>query len=352
MTRPREPLRIGVVGCGSIAYWTHLRELRSMGSVRLVAAADPDPGARERAGRLTGLRVGDSPEALLARSDVDAVVIAAPTGLHASLAVAAAEAGKHFYLEKPIATTIPDARRVVDAVSAAGVVAAVGFNRRCHPAFEQARTLLGSGRLGPPRAVQMVFTEPAAPGGGPAWKRSRSLGGGVLLDLASHHVDLLRWILGSEPSSVSAGVEAGRFESDTAWLRLSFDDGVHALGYYSSAAGRADSVTFVCERGVLTADRFRPGVRLQVSRRLGYGVRRALTLPTAAGLAWRTRRWWRPSWESSYRRALSRFVAMCRTGGSGLATVADGYEALRAIIAAERAAAENLPQRLPSGDST
>jgi len=351
MTRATSPIRIGVVGCGSIGYWTHLRELRSLRGARLVAASDPDPAARERAGRLTGLQVEESSEALLSRSDVDAVVIAAPTGLHASLAIAAAHAGKHIYLEKPIATTLPDAERVVAAVTAAGIVAAVGFNRRCHPAFEQARALLESGRLGPVRAVQMVFTEPAASVGGPTWKRSRTLGGGVLLDLASHHVDLLRWALGAEVSGVSAGVDTRRCEADTAWLRLSLDEGVHALGYYSSAAGRADSLTFICERGVLAADRFRPGVTLQVSRRFGYGVRRAVAFPTVAGLAWRSRRWWRPSWESSYRRALARFVTMCRGGGRGLATMHDGYEALRVIVAAERSAIDDRPHRVPNGTS-
>jgi len=287
----------------------------------------------------------ESAEALLARDDVDAVVIAAPTGLHASLAVAAAQAGKHVYLEKPIATTASDAARVVDALSGSGLVAAIGFNRRCHPAFEQGRAVLASGRLGAVRSVQMVFTEPSDHDVAANWRRRRESGGGVLLDLLSHHVDQLRWTLDAEARMVSAGLDSRHHEHDTAWVELGFAGDVHALGYYSSGAGRADHLTFVCERGVMTVDRFSPFVRVRVSRRFGYGVRRMLVPPTPASLRWRLERAWRPSWESSYRRALARFAALCRGEPANLATLADGQAALRVVLGVERAAAEG--RRLP-----
>jgi len=102
---PARPVRFGVVGCGVIAYWTHLRELRRMKGATLVAAADPDPEARRRAHRLSGVPVHERAEDLVARPDVDAVLVGAPPALHADLAVAVASAGKHLYLEKPIATT-------------------------------------------------------------------------------------------------------------------------------------------------------------------------------------------------------------------------------------------------------
>jgi predicted dehydrogenase len=124
-------MRIGVLGCGVIAYWAHLRALRRMPGATLAAAADPDPAARASARRLTGVELYERAEDLLRRSDIDAVVICAPTQLHADLAVAAADAGKHFYLEKPIATDAAGAQRVVDAAAAAGVIGAIGFNRGC-----------------------------------------------------------------------------------------------------------------------------------------------------------------------------------------------------------------------------
>ncbi|MFZ9854348.1 MAG: Gfo/Idh/MocA family protein [Limisphaerales bacterium] len=340
MNQVQYPLRIGVIGCGNISYWTHLREIPRVTGARLIAASDPDPTARDRAQRLTKIPIHASSESLLARDDIEAVVIAAPSGLHASLAVNAARSGKHVYLEKPIATTMLEADSVTTAVTQARIKAAVGFNRRCHPAVEQARTLLASGRLGSVRAVQMVFSEPADPTGGTPWRQSRRLGGGVLLDLASHHVDLLRWILGTEITHVAAGVDNHLCEADTAWIALTLAGGITATGYYSSAAGRADRLTFICERGILTVDRFQPRPRMQVSRRFGYGVRQAFVPFSRAGLGWQLRRWWRPSWESSYRRALTQFVTQCQGGESCLATMDDGVKALRVILTAERAAAE------------
>src|ERR1700737_879979 len=92
-------VRIGVIGCGVIAYWKHMRLLKKMPQAQLVAAADPDPSARERAKRLTGAEVYCDAGELLARPDIDAVVICTPTNLHAELGIAAARARKHFYIE-------------------------------------------------------------------------------------------------------------------------------------------------------------------------------------------------------------------------------------------------------------
>ena len=89
-------MRIGVLGCGVIAYWAHLRVLRRMPGATLAAAADPDPAARALARSLTGVELHERSEDLLRRTDIDAVVICAPTQLHADLAVAAADAGQAF----------------------------------------------------------------------------------------------------------------------------------------------------------------------------------------------------------------------------------------------------------------
>ena len=149
----RRTIRFGVIGCGVIAFWAHLRELRRLKNATLIAASDPDAGARERAIRLTGVPVYEHSSEVLQRSDVDAIVICAPTHLHAELAVAAAKARKHFYLEKPIASTTEDGRRVLQAAEAAGVTGVVGFNRRFDPPFEKARALLAAGSIGSVRAV-------------------------------------------------------------------------------------------------------------------------------------------------------------------------------------------------------
>ena len=199
------PLGIGVLGLGGIACTHHLPALRRIQAVSVVALSDPDPRARERAARLApGAGRHASAESLLARQDVDAVLIAAPTHLHAELAGAAAAAGKHIYIEKPLATSGTEASRIIDAASRSGVRVAVGFNRRRHPLYVQARGVLAAEVIGRVRSVQSAFSEPVAPEEMPGWKRSRSTGGGVLLDLGSHHFDLIRWFLDSEVEPLAA----------------------------------------------------------------------------------------------------------------------------------------------------
>ncbi len=336
----------GVIGCGVIAYWTHLRELKHVPGARLVAASDPDAGARERAAKLTGIPVHADVSELLARSDIDAVVISAPTQLHAELGIATARAGKHIYLEKPVATTVEDAVRLAEAVRDARVMMAVGFNRRCHPLFVQARELIGSGVIGDVRAVLSTFNEPLATDSMPTWKRSRITGGGVLLDLGSHHADLLRWFLNREAAEVEAQISSHSSEHDEAWMRLSMAGGASAQSYFSFRAGRADFLEFVGERGTLRVDRHATSLSLRVARRFGYGVRSAFVPPSRETLAWRLRRLARPSYESSYRMALADFVQSIRGGITRGAGLNDGLRSLNIVLAAEESSRLSRPVSL------
>jgi len=101
--KSRSLLSIGLIGCGTITYWTHLRTLASLRNVRVAGLADPDPDALARARQLVDAPMFSEPDVLLASKDIDAVVIASPAGLHASHFRAACTAGKHVYLEKPLA---------------------------------------------------------------------------------------------------------------------------------------------------------------------------------------------------------------------------------------------------------
>lgn len=337
-------MRIGLLGCGVIAYWAHLRLLQRMSGVTLAAAADPDPTARASAKRLTGVPVHENAEDLLSRSDIDAVVICAPTQLHADLAIAAANAGKHFYLEKPIATEVFDAHRVVDAAATAGVFGAIGFNRRLHPIFQQARELLIGGCIGRVRGVQTALCEPLPADTMTQWRRNRATGGGVLLDLASHHFDLLRWFLRDEVTTVAASLGSQITDQDTAQLELTMESGVEVQSYFSFRCGLADYLEFIGERGTLRVDRHSPALRLGLPRRFGYGVRRSWVAPTAAVMSWRLGRAIRPSYDPSYRRSLQAFVRQLlghpATGGSLL----DGVRSLEAVLSAE-ASASHYPVR-------
>jgi predicted dehydrogenase len=332
-----------------IAYFHHLRALRRLPGATFVAAADPDPAARARTQRLAQVATHERAEDLLERDDIDAVVICVPTHLHAEVALAAAAAGKHFYLEKPIATTAEDGKRVSEAAAQARLITAIGFNRRLHPLYEQAHALLADGRIGRVCAVQMAFCEPTSPDLMPRWKRQRATGGGVLLDLASHHIDLLRWFLDDEVAEVSAWLTSDVTEHDSARLQLTMRGGTQVQGYFSFRAALADFLEFIGERGTLRVDRHRTSLTLRVRRRLGYGVRRGWLAPTPAVAAWRARRLIHPSQDPSYRRALRGFAELLGGHQGRLPSLADGVRSLETILAAEDSAHAGQPTRVGTG---
>jgi predicted dehydrogenase len=343
----RETVRVGVIGCGTIAYWAHLRSLRALPGATLIAAADPDPAARARAAQLAGVPIHDDAAELLARHDVDAVIISAPTALHADLTIAAALAGKHVYVEKPVAMDAKNARRAADAVARAGVVGAVGFSFRHHPAHQRARALLESQQIGRVHAVQTAFCEPIAPEHMPEWKRQRATGGGALLDLASHHVDLLRWLLADEVDVVSARIVSQRTEDDTASLTLLMRSGVVVQSYASFCAGPVDVLEVIGERGALRADRHALAPTLRRPRRSGYGPRRILPRPSAPLAAAWTRRLVQPSYQPSFRRALAGFIDRVHGLPSDIATFDDGVRSLDVVLAAEESWRVKAPVQVP-----
>jgi predicted dehydrogenase len=201
------PLGVAVVGFG----WMGRVHAQAYSRVRhhypdlglrpeLVAVADEVPGraeaAAEQFGFATALRDWRD---VAADPRVAAVSVTAPNFLHREIGVAMAEAGKHLWIEKPVGLSAGDARAVADAAAAAGVQSTVGFNYRNAPAVEAARELIASGELGTVTHARIqLFSDYAAhPDGALTWRYERARGGsGVLGDLASHGVDLARFLLG------------------------------------------------------------------------------------------------------------------------------------------------------------
>jgi predicted dehydrogenase len=152
---------------------------------------------------------------VLADPDVDVVSICAPTGLHREIGVAAAEAGKPFWIEKPVGRDAKEAADVAAAASKSGVVTSVGYNYRHAPAVERVRELLINGDLGRITNVRAVFFNGYAsePKGALSWRFIRDLAGsGALGDLLSHVVDLVQYLLGpiSEVSALTSTVYTER----------------------------------------------------------------------------------------------------------------------------------------------
>ncbi|MFF9019850.1 Gfo/Idh/MocA family protein [Streptomyces eurythermus] len=174
---------------------------------RLVTVAEEVPGrAEEAAERFGFVSATRDWREVAADPRVQAVSVTAPNFLHREIGVTLAEAGKHLWIEKPVGLTAADARAVADAVARAGVQGTVGFNYRNAPAVEAARELIASGGIGTVTHVRVrLFSDYAAdPDTALTWRYERRRGGsGVLGDLASHGVDLARFLCG-EIASLAA----------------------------------------------------------------------------------------------------------------------------------------------------
>ncbi len=237
--RPRQALtavRIGMIGAGFIAAY-HLDGLRAAGGadVRVVAGRSPTKAAA-LAARYDVPESSTDWRAVLARDDIDAVVISTPDDTHAQIALAAAAAGKHMLLQKPMAPSADDCRRIITAVHAADVHLQLSFMHRYFEEVVCARRLLADGVIGQVFSIRMRNATP-----GPdwdAWFYSRArVGGGVVMQLGIHGIDLLRHLFG-EIIGVSANTALMRTERTLAdGTRIRPDNEDHALALYRFACG-------------------------------------------------------------------------------------------------------------------
>lgn len=236
-------LRAGLLGLGMMGRH-HARVLGSLEGVELVAVADPLGDVHGVAG---GRPVLSSVDELIV-AGLDYCVVAVPTALHLDVGLALAAAGVHALVEKPVASDVASARKLVDAFAAAGLVGAVGHIERYNPALQSARRRLENGDLG---AVYQIITRRQGPFPG------RVADVGVIKDLATHDIDLTAWVAQQPFSSVSARTahKSGREHEDLVAVVGSLADGTvtnHLVNWLSPLKERVTIMTG--ERGTFVAD--------------------------------------------------------------------------------------------------
>lgn len=202
------PLRIGMVGAGFMGA-VHTRAARTAGAVPQVLAASSPERSREAAAELGYPRAAATPEEVIADPDVDVVHLCTPNHTHLPLALAALGAGKHVVCEKPLATTAADAAEMVQAASAAGVVATVPFVYRFHPMAREARARVRRGDAGRLLTVQGTYLQDwLLESDDDNWRVDAALGGAsrAFADIGSHLVDLLEFVTGDRIARLDAVV--------------------------------------------------------------------------------------------------------------------------------------------------
>ena len=200
--RMSTPLKIGVIGLGRMGQLYARTLVTRVSGVQLFAVADISEQVRTRvADEFSVFHAFAHAHELISLPDLDAVVIATPTSTHQDLVIAAAEAGKAIFCEKPLALTLEENHRVLEAVARAQVPLQVGFMRRFDAAYQKAKALIADGRIGRPITFQSIGRDPFCPRREYA---DPALSGGLIVDMAIHDFDLARWLMGSEVKHVFA----------------------------------------------------------------------------------------------------------------------------------------------------
>jgi predicted dehydrogenase len=206
-----EPVGFGVIGTGIVGGAWHAHVYARMPQAKLVAVCDLNEARAQEIGQKYGAQhVYTDYRELLSNPDIKAVSIATPDFAHREIAVAAAEAGKHILVEKPLATTVEDAEAIVNAARKAGVKLMVDFHNRVSPAFLNAKQSVSNGDLGDLKYIyaRLSNTTFVATQMLP-WASKSS----ALWFLASHTFDMARYLLEDEPKRVYAVSRSGVLQS-------------------------------------------------------------------------------------------------------------------------------------------
>jgi predicted dehydrogenase len=249
----------GILGCGGIATHAIAPAIRWSHNGRLVAIASRDAATAERKAQELGAERWYAPyEAMLEDRDVAAVYIGLPNGLHEEWAIRAASAGKHVLCDKSLTLSETSAQRLSALFADRGLRLVEGFMYRHHPQWQVVRRWIADRAIGEVRFLRASLTGHCAPGD---HRWSPELGGGVLFDVACYGVDVARFVLGMEPTTVSAaGVEHSSTVDRAVAATLEFPGGVLATVSGSLDAYHEEHLVIVGTRGRIDVEHpFQPG---------------------------------------------------------------------------------------------
>jgi myo-inositol 2-dehydrogenase/D-chiro-inositol 1-dehydrogenase/scyllo-inositol 2-dehydrogenase (NAD+) len=305
----------------------------------LVAIADPAKEKLDNAANQFGVEGRfESLEAALDGGDFEAVCIATPTYVHRDLAVMAAEAGKHIFLEKPMAITLKECDEIIEAAEDNGVLLQVGFMRRFDPEFAAAYERIQAGEIGQPMMIKSLTHGPGLP---PPWARDLEKSNGMLAEVNSHDWDCTRWLMDSNPERVYAEVanvkgEALRVETpnfyDNVLVNLRFENG--GLGTISGVCpcdyGYDARVEIIGEKGIM-----------QIGEMKGQAV--VVCTDRDRGLVAPIYRTWPERFAWGYIREMEHFIRCIQTDMPPIVDGADGRWAVAGVMAGTRSFLEERP---------
>jgi predicted dehydrogenase len=328
-------LSFGVIGVGDMGK-RHAENLcLNVSGARLAAIADVSPARTSLVAKELGVEATfDSVEALVARPDIQAVVISSPPKFHAPAIMAAARAGKHIFCEKPLALTLEDADAALDAVARAGVMLQVGHMRRYDPPYVAAKKRIDAGEIGDIVVFKSIGRDQETPASAAP---ATAINGTIFHDSSSHDFDLGRWLTSDEVVEVHA--YSGSLAIPDMKRYEAFDCGVVNLQFSRGAIGNVESF--------LDA-KYGYDIRTEIvgtkgTIQVGSLRRTAVTVLTSTVSTSDNITHWLDRFAEAYRLEMIDFVQTVLAGGKVKVTGLDGRQSLAIADAAVRSQAERRP---------
>jgi len=335
----KNAVRICMIGAGRVGKNHSRAIISSIPTAKCVALVDPNVAMlAETANEFGYESCFASLDEALDKAAFEAVVITAPTFLHKALCLQASAAGKHIFLEKPMALNLEECDAIIGAAQQQGVLLQLGFMRRFDPEFVAAASRIAAGEIGQPMLVKSLTHGPGLP---PAWARDLKTSNGMLAEVNSHDWDCTRWLMGSNFERVYTevanfkgpkyNIEADHFY-DNALVTIRFENG--GLGSISGVCpcgyGYDARVEIVGEKGIM-----------QIGELKGQAV--VVCTDRDQGLITPIFRTWPERFEWGYIRELEHFVSCIQSDTQPRATGLDGRWAVAGVLAGTKSMLEQRP---------
>ena len=216
-------IKVGLIGAGCIGQ-LRAKSLAQVDGCVLLAVADVDLARARAIAPSSDISIFQNAQEMLSQVDLDAVIVSTPPQFHEDLVVSALQAGKHVLCEKPLANSVEACRRMVDAARKNGKVLATGFNHRYFPQIQYLKQAIDTGRIGELDHVRAFAGHTGLSEFRNPWEYDKNvIGGGALMDVGIHIIDLTRYVLGEV-------AEVYGFTSNRVWnLSASEDNGIALL---------------------------------------------------------------------------------------------------------------------------
>jgi predicted dehydrogenase len=331
---------VGIVGIGAIGRLHAENYASKIPGAHLAGIADVNlAAAGDLAGKLGVTTVYEDYHQLLNDDNVDAIVVATPPFLKKDITLAAADKHKHVFCEKPMTLSLKDADEMISAVQRSGIRFQVGYQKRSDTSFMRARKAVEEGEIGKLLLVKAHNRDPPTTVAG--WSADPKKSGSVFLDTASHDFDALRWLSGTEVTSVYADGNTMMYEElrkngdyDTVIVNLRLANGamaqVDACGYTPYGFDSRSELVGT-EGGII----------------IGMGERTLTHVYNKEGESNERHDYWGSRWAQAYRDEMSAFVGSIASGGATRATIQDGRAALEIGLASWDSIKSDKPVRLP-----